>query len=54
MENPLPIKRIHHVEFRGGNARQAAFFHRNAFPNPETRGCLLEITPGEPAPGTSF
>jgi len=31
MENPLRIKRIHHVEFWVGNARQAAFFYRNAF-----------------------
>jgi 4-hydroxyphenylpyruvate dioxygenase len=27
----LQIKRIHHVEFWVGNARQAAFFYRNAF-----------------------
>jgi len=31
MDNPLQIKRIHHVEFWVGNARQAAFFYRNAF-----------------------
>ena len=31
MENPLQIKRIHHVEFWVGNARQATFFYRNAF-----------------------
>jgi 4-hydroxyphenylpyruvate dioxygenase len=31
MNNPLRIKRIHHVEFWVGNARQAAFFYRNAF-----------------------
>jgi 4-hydroxyphenylpyruvate dioxygenase len=31
MNNPLKIKRIHHVEFWVGNARQAAFFYRNAF-----------------------
>jgi 4-hydroxyphenylpyruvate dioxygenase len=30
-ENPLQLKRIHHVEFYVGNARQAAFFYRNAF-----------------------
>jgi 4-hydroxyphenylpyruvate dioxygenase len=30
MENPLQIKRIHHVEFWVGNARQASFFYRNA------------------------
>jgi 4-hydroxyphenylpyruvate dioxygenase len=31
MNNPLQIKRIHHVEFWVGNARQASFFYRNAF-----------------------
>jgi 4-hydroxyphenylpyruvate dioxygenase len=31
MENPLKIKRIHHVEFWVGNARQASFYYRNAF-----------------------
>ncbi len=31
MKNPLQIKRIHHVEFWVGNARQASFFYRNAF-----------------------
>ena len=31
MDNPLRIKRIHHVEFLVGNARQAAFFYRKAF-----------------------
>ena len=31
MNNPLQIKRIHHVEFWVGNARQAAFYYRNAF-----------------------
>ena len=31
MENPLQIKRIHHVEFWVGNARQAAVYYRNAF-----------------------
>jgi 4-hydroxyphenylpyruvate dioxygenase len=31
MENPLQIKRIHHVEFWVGNARQAAFYYRKAF-----------------------
>jgi 4-hydroxyphenylpyruvate dioxygenase len=30
-ENPLGIKRIHHVEFWVGNARQAAYFYRKAF-----------------------
>jgi 4-hydroxyphenylpyruvate dioxygenase len=31
MENPLKLKRIHHVEFWVGNARQAAFFYRKGF-----------------------
>ncbi|HEX7705735.1 MAG TPA: 4-hydroxyphenylpyruvate dioxygenase [Thermoanaerobaculia bacterium] len=29
--NPLKLKRIHHVEFWVGNAKQAAFYYRNAF-----------------------
>lgn len=30
-ENPLKIKRIHHIEFWVGNARQAAYFYRKVF-----------------------
>lgn len=30
-QDPLQLKRIHHVEFWVGNAKQAAFFYRNAF-----------------------
>ncbi len=30
-ENPLKLKRIHHVEFYVGNAKQAAFYYRHAF-----------------------
>src|SRR5436305_6609583 len=30
-ENPLRLKRIHHVEFWAGNAKQSAFFYRKAF-----------------------
>jgi 4-hydroxyphenylpyruvate dioxygenase len=30
-ENPLRLKSIHHVEFLVGNAKQAAFFYRQAF-----------------------
>ncbi|HEY2322876.1 MAG TPA: 4-hydroxyphenylpyruvate dioxygenase [Thermoanaerobaculia bacterium] len=30
-ENPLKLKRIHHVEFWSGNAKQSAFFYRKAF-----------------------
>jgi len=29
--NPLTLKRIHHVEFYVGNAKQAAFYYRQAF-----------------------
>ncbi len=29
--NPLKLKRIHHVEFWVGNAKQASFFYRKAF-----------------------
>jgi len=31
MDNPLQLKRIHHVEFWVGNARQAAFYYRKGF-----------------------
>jgi 4-hydroxyphenylpyruvate dioxygenase len=31
MENPLKLRKIHHVEFLVGNAKQAAFYYRNAF-----------------------
>jgi len=31
MENPLKLKRIHHVEFWVGNARQSAYFYRQGF-----------------------
>src|SRR5918911_339278 len=30
-ENPLRLRRVHHVEFWTGNAKQSAFFYRNAF-----------------------
>lgn len=30
-QDPLELKRIHHVEFWVGNAKQASFFYRNAF-----------------------
>src|SRR5205085_12521965 len=30
-ENPLKLKRIHHVEFWAGNAKQSAYFYRKAF-----------------------
>ncbi len=28
---PLPIRRIHHIELYVGNARQASYFYRRAF-----------------------
>jgi 4-hydroxyphenylpyruvate dioxygenase len=31
MENPLKLKRIHHIELWVGNARQAAYFYRKGF-----------------------
>ena len=31
VENPLKLKRIHHIEFWVGNARQASYFYRQAF-----------------------
>jgi 4-hydroxyphenylpyruvate dioxygenase len=31
LQNPLKLKRVHHVEFWVGNARQAAFFYRKGF-----------------------
>jgi 4-hydroxyphenylpyruvate dioxygenase len=30
-ENPLGLKRVHHLEFWVGNARQAAYYYRRAF-----------------------
>src|ERR1043166_8134492 len=30
-ENPLKLKRIHHVELWSGNAKESAFFYRKAF-----------------------
>ena len=30
-DNPLHLKRVHHVEFWVGNAKQAAFYYRHAF-----------------------
>src|SRR5512134_1261476 len=30
-ENPLGLKRVHHVEFWAGNAKQSAYFYRKAF-----------------------
>ena len=30
-ENPLKLKRVHHVEFWSGNAKQSAYYYRKAF-----------------------
>ena len=30
-KNPLGLKKIHHVEFYVGNAKQAEFYYRKAF-----------------------
>ncbi len=30
-ENPLSLRRLHHIEFLVGNAKQAAYFYRRAF-----------------------
>lgn len=30
-ENPLKLKRVHHIEILAGNAKQSAFFYRKAF-----------------------
>ena len=31
VEDPVPIKAVHHVELWVGNAKQAAYYYRNAF-----------------------
>jgi 4-hydroxyphenylpyruvate dioxygenase len=31
MENPLKLKRVHHVEFWVGNAKQSSYFYRTGF-----------------------
>ena len=40
--NPLKLKRIHHVELWVGNAKQAAFFYRNALGFSQIAYCGLE------------
>ncbi len=42
MDNPLKLRHIHHVEFWVGNAKQAAFFYRNAFGFSQTAYAGLE------------
>lgn len=41
-DNPLHLKRIHHVEFWVGNAKQAVFFYRQAFGFSQTAYAGLE------------
>jgi 4-hydroxyphenylpyruvate dioxygenase len=41
-ENPLKLKSIHHVEFLVGNAKQAAFYYRQAFGFSQTAYSGLE------------
>jgi 4-hydroxyphenylpyruvate dioxygenase len=42
MENDLKLKRIHHVEFWVGNARQAAYYYRKGFGFSQYAYCGLE------------
>ncbi|MGB9151929.1 MAG: 4-hydroxyphenylpyruvate dioxygenase [Alphaproteobacteria bacterium] len=42
MENPLKLRRIHHVEFWVGNARQAAYYYRKGFGFSQTAYSGLE------------
>jgi 4-hydroxyphenylpyruvate dioxygenase len=42
MENPLKLKKLHHIEFWVGNARQASFFYRKAFGFSQTAYSGLE------------
>jgi 4-hydroxyphenylpyruvate dioxygenase len=41
-ENPLKLKRLHHIEFLVGNAKQAAHFYRHAFGFSQTAYAGLE------------
>lgn len=41
-DHPLRLKRVHHVEFWVGNAKQAAFFYRHAFGFTQTAYSGLE------------
>lgn len=41
-DNPLRLKRVHHVEFWVGNAKQAAFYYRHAFGFSQTACSGLE------------
>jgi len=41
-ENPLKLKRIHHIEFAAGNAKQSAYFYRKAFGFSQIAYCGLE------------
>lgn len=41
-ENPLQLKRIHHIEFWVGNAKQSAYYYRHAFGFSQTAYTGLE------------
>jgi 4-hydroxyphenylpyruvate dioxygenase len=41
-ENPLKLKKVHHVEFLVGNAKQSAYFYRKAFGFSEIASSGLE------------
>ena len=47
-DNPLKLRQIHHVEFWVGNAKQAAFFYRQAFGFSQFAYAGLET--GQPRP----
>ena len=47
-QNPLRLKSIHHVEFWVGNARQAAYFYRQAFGFSQVAYAGLETGPPRP------
>ena len=42
-QNPLGLKKIHHVEFYVGNAKQAEFYYRKAFGFSRAGYSTLEI-----------
>lgn len=41
-DNPLKLKRVHHIEFWVGNAKQASFYYRNALGFSQTAYTGLE------------
>ncbi len=42
MDNPLKLKTLNHIEFWGGNAKQAAYYYRHAFGFSQTGYAGLE------------